>query len=260
MLRHILARASGLLFALALLPGARAAAAEAPDLDGAVLRVEPAEVAVGMFYRGTTIHVEATAPAAGKVALVCAGHEGKVELKRKGKVGGVLWMNVGDVRFERVPSLFLYASELDGARSDGAAAAEGSPRGYEGVEARVLPASADEETRRLFREFIRLKEHERLYVSRAVPARSTANRVSADFFLPASIPAGQYEVQLLAAKADGLEVLASRELTVKRAGLAALISNTAQRHGLVYGILSVVVAIGMGFFTGVLFKASKKGH
>lgn len=236
--------------------GGPAAAAEVRDLGaaGAAIRVEPTEVQVGMFYRGTALRVEATAPAGGSVALACVGHESKVELKRKGKVGGVLWMNVGDVAFERVPALFLQATELDGARTGGA------PPGYERMMARVLPATADEDTRRLFREFIRLKEHEQLFASRGSPARSGASKVSAEFWLPASVPPGTYEVQLLGGAGDAVEVLATREITVRRVGLAAAISTMANYHGLVYGVLSVVFAIAMGFLTGILFKASKKGH
>lgn len=259
MRRSVLRTSCGI--AAALLVAARASASEPCGASGADLRVEPAEVEVGMFYRGTKLHVEATAPTACKVALACVGHEAKVELKRKGKVGGLLWMNVGDVSFEHVPSLFLQASELDGDRGDGRVALDGgATRGYERMEARVLPASADEAQRRLFHEFIRLKEHEQLYRSRNGPARPSSTSVSAEFWLPASVPSGRYEVQLLGGRGEPLEVLAAREFTVKRVGLAALISSTARTHGLLYGILSVVVAIAMGFLTGVIFKASKKGH
>jgi hypothetical protein len=250
--------AAGLVFA------AQADAGEtpAPGSAGPAIRVEPKEIQVGMSFRGTKVHVEGTAPAGCKVALVCIGHEGKVEMKRKGKVGGVLWMNVGDVAFEHVPSLYLASSEAGvsrrGEQSDHAGAMPFV--GYDQVEARVLPASADEGARKLFREFIRLKEHEQLFFSGNGPTRSSPTTVSADFWLPASILPGEYEVRLLGDEGDTATVLATEKLVVKRVGLAALISSMAQRHGLVYGILSVLFAIGMGFLTGVLFKASKKGH
>jgi hypothetical protein len=260
-MRRLSLRTSSWITASLLLVTARASAAESCGAPGAAIRVEPAEVEVGMFYRGTKLHVEGTAPADCKVALVCLGHESKVELKRKGKVGGLLWMNVGDVAFEHVPSLFLQSSELDGIRPDAPVALGGRlVEGYERMEARVLPAGADEEQRRLFHEFVRLKEHEQLYLARSGPARASSSIVSADFWLPASVPPGKYEVQLLGGRGEPLGVLAASELTVKRVGLAALISSMAQSHGLIYGIVSVVLAIAMGFLTGVLFKASKKGH
>jgi hypothetical protein len=60
---------------------------------------------------------------------------------------------------------------------------------------------------------------------------------------------------------DGVaEVLASEKLTVKRVGLAHFVATTAERHGLLYGILSVAAALAAGLLSGVLFAGAKKGH
>jgi hypothetical protein len=256
MRRARLARALRWAAALPLLLATPPAALERADPRGAgaTVRVVPSEIHVGMLFRGTRVHVEGTAPAHGQVALVCVGREGKVELKKKGKVGGLLWMNVGDVAFERVPTLFLASSEPS------AHAGATKALGYAGLEARALPAGADEDARELFREFIRLKERERLYFAGNGPVRASPTEVSVDFWLPASVPPGEYEVKMLGYEEDAVEVLATEKLTVRSVGLAALISSTARRHGLVYGILSVVLAIAVGFLTGMMFKASKKGH
>jgi uncharacterized protein (TIGR02186 family) len=242
-------------------PPARAGSPE-PSEQRATIRVEPREIQVGMFYRGTNVHVDGTAPAGYRLALVCVGHEGRVELKRKGKVGGVLWMNVGDVTFDRVPSLYLVATDQDRADFHGrpVPAVVRLGLGYGGLEAQVLPGQGDENMHRLFREFIKLKEDERVYSVRNGPVRSSPTSVSTDFFWPASVPAGTYEVQLLGYQGDTGELLASETLTVKRVGLANLISSMAQRHGLIYGILSVLFAIAMGFFTGMIFRMASKGH
>ena len=45
----------------------------------------------------------------------------------------------------------------------------------------------------------------------------------------------------------------------RRVGLASLISSAAERHGLLYGILSVLLAIVAGLLTGVIFAGSNKG-
>ncbi len=252
---------------LPLVFSAQAARAETSETSGpraerATIRVEPKEIQVGMFYRGTKVHVEGTAPAGVRLAVLCVGHEAKVELKRKGKVRGVLWMNVGNVTFERVPSLYLALTDADGAgllqRSAPADVRLGL--GYGGLEAQVLPAQADEDARTLFRELIKLKEDERLYSVRNGPGRSDPNGFSADFWLPASVPSGAYEVQVMGYRGDSGELLASQELTVKRGGLVALISAMAERHGLLYGVLSVLFAIAMGFLSGMVFRMASKGH
>jgi Putative transmembrane protein (Alph_Pro_TM) len=136
-----------------------------PDASRAVLHVAPTSVEVGMFFRGATVHVEGIAPPGRRLALVCVGKQAKVELKRKGKVWNALWMNVGSIAFDRVPSLLHAYADVDGA----AVNQEALPAdlrlglGAEGVESHVLPASADETTHRLFREFVRLRVKEGLY-------------------------------------------------------------------------------------------------
>ncbi len=266
---------------VALLLAARGASAQSPDPSRAAIRVEPGTVQVGMFYRGTTVRVEGTAPAGWRLALVLLGKEGRVELKQKGKVWNVLWRNVGSVVFERVPSLYLASADLEGVHPDrlSVPADLRLGPGFDAIEARVLPADADDVTRRLFREFIKLKVEERLYSferrrpedasDQAVPSgvvlarfgSSTGPaRVSAAFSLPASAPPGVYEIRMIGYRDGGGELLATEKLTAERVGLARLVSSMAERHGLLYGILSVILAMAAGLLTGVVFATSRKGH
>lgn len=150
--------------AAALLLSAVPAGAQ-PDGSRGILHVAPTSVEVGMFFRGATVHVEGIAPPGRRLALVCVGKHGKVELKRKGKVWNALWMNVGSVAFDHVPSFLHAYADVDGAPVNGEALPADLRLGLgaDGVESHVLPASADETTHRLFREFVRLKVKEGLY-------------------------------------------------------------------------------------------------
>jgi hypothetical protein len=227
----------------------------------ASIEVQPGDIQIGMFYRGTKIHVKGVAPSGYRLALLCLGTEDKVELKRKGKVLQVLWMNVGDVSFDHVPSLYL-ASYEPRAR-DLPAASPGDGVAYDHIEAQVLPADASSDTRRLFHEFIKLKEEEELYSSatlRLDDSTPGTARVSADFWLPSSAPSGSYEVRLVGERNGVSEILASRTLVAQRVGLASLIASAAREHGLAYGIASVLLAIAAGFLTGLIFASAKKGH
>jgi hypothetical protein len=288
--------------AVAILLSSAPAGAE-PDAPRPVLHVAPASVDVGMLFRGATVHVEGIAPAGRRLALVCTGEHGKVELKRKGKVWNALWMNVGSIAFDHVPSFLHAYADVDGA----AVNREAIPAdlrlglGAGGVESLVLPAGADENAHRLFREFVQLKTREGLYAfgklhserlgagggnvaERGAPApavipvsaggasgldRSSPvpvvdlalpTRVSADFELPASIPPGEYEIRLIGYHDGTAELLASETFATRRVGLALLISSLSEHHGLLYGILSVLLAVAAGFLTGIVFASAKKGH
>lgn len=286
--------------ALAAAVALSAAPAGAADASRPALHVAPASVEVGMLFRGATVHVEGIAPPGRRLAVVCVGKQGKVELKRKGKVWNALWMNVGSVAFDHVPSVLHAYADVDGAAVNGDAIPADLRLGLGagGVESHVVPASADEATHRLFREFVRLKTREGLYsfgklraerlgvaaasgelggapasspvipvsaggavLGRSPPADpSLATRVSADFELPASIPPGDYEIRMIGYRDGAAELLASETVTARRVGLALLISSLSEQHGLLYGTLSVLLAVVAGFATGMIFASAKKGH
>ena len=256
-------RTAALLASLLLAPAARPS-----DLAPVqpTLRIEPARVEIGLLHRGATVRVEGVAPAGVRLALVCLGKSGRVELKQKGKVANVLWVNVGSIAFDRVPSLLLVSSEPaeDRAAAVVVPADLRLPAELDEVETRVLPAQADERTRRLFRDLARLKVQERLWsfgrLSRDGADGLPTTRVSTEFSLPASAPPGEYEVQLVGYRDGRGEVLASRKLVAERVGLVELVSGMAERHGFLYGVLSVLVAIAAGFFSGFLFSGAKKVH
>ena len=264
--------------AAAALVSCQAARAETPA-PAPALQVEPRNIDVGMFFRGATVRVEGSAPQGFRLALVLSGREGTVELKRKGKVLSLLWMNVGSVTFERVPSVFLISADPEG--PGGAAPTLPGPLrlglGYAGLETQVLPADADEITRDLFRQFIRLKEKERLYSSRplrgADPSGDPAGvlltglgrpdapaQISAESPPPPRTPPGEYEFRLIGFREGTGQVLATEKIVVERVGFARLIASMAVSHGLLYGILSVVAALAAGYVSGVLFAGAKKGH
>jgi Putative transmembrane protein (Alph_Pro_TM) len=275
------ALALGLALAGAPVPGL-GRGAPSSDPPRASLQVEPRTVKVGMLFRGIQVRVEGTAPPGYRLSLVCVGKASRVELKRKEKAWNVVWRNAGSLAFERVPSLYLASADLEGARLDHRVlpAHLRIGLGFEALEAQVLPTDADEGTRRLFREFVRLKVEERLYSFSKLHPESASDetegsrgiilarlgrdapqtRVAVDFSLPASVPPGVYEILMIGYRDGTGEILASETLTAERVGLARFVSSMAERHGLLHGILSVLLAIGAGFLSGVLFAGPKKGH
>lgn len=228
------------------------------------LRVDPETVGVRLFYSGAKVHVEGSAPRGWEVAFVCTGKEGRVHLKKKGKVGGVLWMNTGEVEIDHVPSLYLLATSRSLEKAGCLASFKelGVGRGALQSGAVIRPGGEDET--RIFDEFIKLKEKEGLYsfaegALKREPGGDGTLGCSADFFLPAKVPEGEYEVRLYGFHDGTGRLMGTRTLTVEQAGIAAWIKSTAQERGLLYGILSVVIALAAGLVTGVLFNLGPRG-
>ena len=63
-------------------------------------------ITIDFFYHGSTVGVKGLSDPGRDLVVKITSPEGHQMLKKKGKVGGVLWMNVGSLTFENAPNLY----------------------------------------------------------------------------------------------------------------------------------------------------------
>lgn len=226
--------------------------------------VEPSEIVAGMFYTGTTVRVSAIVPAGTRVAVICRGQTHPVVLKRKGKVLGLIWMNVADVSFPAVPDLYLLQTSAPVASLAPRAVVEDLTLGFDALAARSAPEPGRAS---LFGELVRLKQREGLWavveggvhVQEGGDARTAL--ATTDFRLPVRAPPGVYQVQVHAFDDDGSTLVGSADVRIVQGGVAGFFTTMAARHGLLYGIMATVIAMATGLLTGLTFGlAAKRGR
>lgn len=257
---------SSLLFSAVLQAALLTPAVAAQDSEPPIaMKIDRSEIPVNMFFKGATVHVEGTIPAGCDAAILCAGEEHAVELKRKGKVLGFLWMSVGDAVFEDVPSVYVLHTTRPLPELAPSPVLEELGLGYPALRASAPPSTPPIERDADFAEFLKLKESEGLYSYhdqgvKLQPGPSGAIRVSADCLLPTKAPWGEYQVRLFGFSEGKGELLRSERLRVTPVGVTSHISSLARNHGLLYGIFAVVIALAVGLLTGLAFGlGSKKG-
>jgi Putative transmembrane protein (Alph_Pro_TM) len=226
------------------------------------LKISPATVQIGAFFNGQTVTVSGTIPAGAQAVLEVMGSSAEEHLMRKGRRGG-LWMNVGEIKVQDAPSLYLVMST---AKELLTAAPPSATWGYRALEKRIAFSGKIEpaERQEFLKQFLELKESEHIYASRPgalkVEAGSGgASPVTASFPVPTNIRPGTYKI-CLSVIADGKAVSKTcTDLTVEMVGFPALMAQLAYQHGAAYGVLAVVLAIVVGFAMGFLFKGGG-GH
>jgi len=230
------------------------------------LRLEPDEIAAGLFYHGQILRAVGRVPADSEIVVEIRGANLPVELKQKGRVWGLLWANVGDVTLECVPALYLAASSTPLVTLETWLAPERLDVGYSalknGCEGQLSPGR--DPSQGIFDEFIKLKETERLYAVHegGVSMQSDGDGIadfSTDFFIPADAPEGTLTVRLLVFEGSEVWTAAESALVVRQAGLAAWVSSLAAERGLLYGLLAVVIALVAGLLTGLVFGLGSSG-
>jgi uncharacterized protein (TIGR02186 family) len=246
-----------LIVVLGLLLGA-SASAEPDEQHARDVTVEPDRIGVDLFYGGATPRVQATVPAGNQVAVRLMGKRERVELKTKGKVGGVLWMSVGEVALESVPSAYLVATSVPLAKLAPEPELDRFDLGYAALARHAGSEAA------AFEQFVKLKEQEGVYrvdegavdLQPSGPKQAT---VSVSIPLPARTPVGEYEVDVIGFEHGHGHEIGTASLRLEQAGLVRALRALAVDRSLVYGFAAVLVAIVAGVLTGLIFGRKAGG-
>lgn len=228
----------------------------------ATVNLEPAAIQIGTFYNGTTVHVSGMIPARTEAVVRVSGEGEEVHLKKKGKVGGLLWMNTGDITLENAPMVYLVFTATKLNDIDHSAARD---FGFAALQNRIAIEPGSKENNFLLREFIRFKEHESLYAAK--PDSVTYDReengmksYQVDMSIPPGMKQGTYTVEVVAVGEGGINAIASTPLNLSQVSLPAQLSNLAFGHSLWYGVMSVFIAVMAGLVMGTLFKGKGGAH
>ncbi|MBU4261296.1 MAG: TIGR02186 family protein [Proteobacteria bacterium] len=232
------------------------------------LNLDPASISISAFYNGTDVKVSGEAPADTELLIRLTGTRHDVTLKKKGKVGGVLWMNVGEVTFENVPSVYLlYTSKGLGeiATSENSNKWDSMGLGFDALkqDMKVLPTTNDKEV--VFKEFMKLKKHEDLYKLEPDAVQFTGptgamKPYTATIHVPPRLKPGTYQVDLIAVKGDKIIEGSSQQLKLTQIGFPAFLSSMAFDRSLLYGVMAVVIAIFAGLGTSLIFRSKGGAH
>lgn len=229
----------------------------------ASLSANPENVEIGITYGGKTVDITGQVPSGEECMIRVVGKEGPLHLKEKGKVWGVLWMNVASLSYEEVPDLYFVRSSSPLSNLTSPATLDMLMAGYDALKHHAAPDSNTEEYK-LFGEMVKLKEHEGLYsiventITRT-PGENGMDTIETTLDFPSKAPVGDYEVELISFKNGEKDRVDTATITLARSPLIKWLSSMAVNKGLLYGIIAVIIALGSGLLTGVLFGMGGKG-
>lgn len=245
---------------LLLLSGAPAFATESITMT-----VTPGELKIDAFYDGTSVSVSGTAPSDSHVVLRFVGATCDLHMKERGKVFGVMWMNLDSLVFKNVPSVCLVSSAVDLKSLEGNGDQFAIKNlGLAGIKdsARVDSNGFDRKT--ALEELLRLKQGEGLYretvgnVSYG-PATGATRTFSATIPIPSRLTPGDYLVEAVAIGSGQIVARSQEPVKVTLVGFPAMLARLAFGHSALYGVLATVTAILAGLAIGLVFQ-SKGAH
>jgi uncharacterized protein (TIGR02186 family) len=176
---------------------------------------------------------------------------------RKERVFGI-WLNVDSREFENVPSYLAVLANRD---LDAIANADTRRRLQIGLEnmpltQRAAVTIADAGPDDPFRQaFLRINMQRGLYRESTKGVTFLAPLLfRADIPLPAGVLTGSYEVDVKLFADGAMIARAPSAFEVYKAGFEQFVSTSARTHGLLFGLVTAVMTLAIGWLGSVIFR------
>ncbi len=189
------------------------------------------------------------------VAIVIEGPLETVTVRKKEKKLGI-WVNTESVEVHEAPSFFTIATT----RPLEDMLTEGDRRDYAiGLDFAVRPQGHAEEGMETFAQAVaRIRKDDGLYSERESIVNLTEDILfEADISLPANLVEGDYNVRVYLIRDKNIVSDTSVGITVRKAGLEVWLYDLSRNSPLIYGLLSLLVALVAGYGASEIFRRLK---
>lgn len=192
------------------------------------------------------------------VIVVVEGVPSRLVARRKGNVAG-LWLNTASATFDNVPSYYAAVSTrpIDEIAPEEFRALHGvglKHLKYTPAVGQRHPLSSEDITE--YREAImRLKRKDGLYLDRPYGVIFTGKSIfRASVLLPANVTVGPFDTRVYLFREEKLLSRFTVRLTLEREGLERHLHAFAYRLPTLYGIVTVMIAVGAGLLASTVFR------
>ncbi|GBD97013.1 MAG TPA: hypothetical protein ENG83_05775 [Nitrospirae bacterium] len=222
--------------------------------------ISPSRISVTSLYHGSKLVVTGETRPDEEIIIKFSSPESKFDLRKKGKAGGVFWMNIGELEFNHVSDVYLvYATNKIGSILS-EKQQEKYSLGYDAFKrlVEVSPVSDESDKVKWVGEFVKFKEKNGIYgiftdrIETEIKDNKKIYKLKMDW--PYQAPPLEYTVSVYSVKDGVVQDYNETSLVVETVGALKFISNMAFNNSSVYGIASLLIAIAAGFIVSVIFK------
>ena len=223
-------------------------------------------ITIDFFYHGSTVSVSGISDPGADIIVKIASPDGHESLRQKGKVGGVLWMNVGSLNFEDTPKLYFLT---DTKKVEDILSRDEIDKyviGYNALSKHVKlePAASEDEKSKWFDQFVKFKESRNLYYVSHGRVSLTEKDGKQDYYVkldwPYQAAPGNYTVTVYAVRDKKVVETASANVLVEQVGVVKSFAGMAKNNAAMYGTISIFAALIAGFGVGLIFRKGGGAH
>ena len=187
------------------------------------------------------------------IVVVLKGPSEPVRLREKERFAGV-WVNAESSDFRSVPSFFAVSSSSPIARIVDEKTAAIYEFGTRYIQLSPSGSINPDEQLRFAEGLVDLKQRQGLYKEDMSGVQINENVLyQARISLPSNVTTGTYTAETFAVTQGRVIASAVSEVEVRKVGFERFVELSANDYGLVYGLVAVLLSVGMGWGAGRLF-------
>jgi len=211
-------------------------------------------IGISTGFTGANVLLFGATDGEGDVIVLVRSPDSRVVVRRKSRVAGI-WINTDELTFDDAPGFYQVAASGPVADLLPARLRKANQIGVENIVFKPHEFLTPSEEQ-VFREaLVRNKQRSGLYGESVGDVSIQGGRLfRTRLELPANVPTGEYTVTVLLV--DNREVVSrsTRQLSVRKVGIEAKVTEFAFEQSLWYGILAVLIALIAGWFAGFVFR------
>lgn len=227
-----------------------------PDVSQRDISIQSSFTGAELLLFGAIIYPRGVTPEGQiDVAVVLRGPTRPITVREKRKIAGI-WVNAASTDFQSAPSYYAIASSRPLAKIVDAKTAAIYELGLDKLQLSPNGEIENKEQRRFANGLVDLNERKDLYAQNAGTVTITDSVLyRARLNIPSSVPVGRYVAETLLIK-DGRVIVADDkvEVIIGKSGFERFVALLAEKHGLIYGAIAVMISVFFGWFAGFIFN------
>jgi uncharacterized protein (TIGR02186 family) len=188
------------------------------------------------------------------VIVVLKGPVEPILVRQKEKIAGI-WMNADSNRFRSAPSYYAVASSAPVRKLVDERTAAIYELGLQDLQLSPGGGALPEKERRFEAGLLDLRKRQGLYAESPHGVEiSDGVLYRARITIPSQVPVGTYTAETFLVSNGKVTAAATREIEIGKSGFERFVALAARRHGFLYGLVSVVMSLGLGWAAAVAFR------
>ena len=187
------------------------------------------------------------------IVVVLKGPTMPVQVREKERVAGI-WLNAESTAFQSAPSFFAVSSSAPISEIVDERTAAIYELGLEFIQLSPTGTIDPEQQQRFVAGLVDLKTRQSLYKQDMAGVQISEQVLyQARIALPSNVQTGTYTAETFAITRGRVIASAIAEVEVRKVGFERFIELFSQEQSLLYGLLAVLMSVGMGWIAGRLF-------